>query len=49
MHRIYVIDKIQKGLESAASGKTITAEERFSSMHQNLAPSGLLIFPAGQF
>jgi predicted transcriptional regulator len=27
MYRLYVIDKVRKGQEAAAEGKTITAEE----------------------
>jgi predicted transcriptional regulator len=27
MYRVYVIDKIQKGLEAADNGKTLTIEE----------------------
>jgi hypothetical protein len=27
MYRLYVIDKVRKGQEAAADGKTITAEE----------------------
>ena len=33
MYRIYVIDKIQKGQESVASGKTITIEEIEKEIH----------------
>jgi len=33
MYRIYVIDKIQKGQEAAAEGKTITIEEIEKEVH----------------
>jgi hypothetical protein len=33
MYRIYVIDKIQKGQEAAATGKTITIEEFEKEIH----------------
>jgi predicted transcriptional regulator len=33
MYRIYVIDKIQKGQESATGGKTITIEEIEKEIH----------------
>jgi predicted transcriptional regulator len=33
MYRIYVIDKIQKGQEAAAKGKTITIEEIEKEVH----------------
>ena len=33
MYRIYVIDKIQKGREAAAEGKTITIEEIEKEVH----------------
>lgn len=33
MYRIYVIDKIQKGQEAAADGKTITIEEIEKEIH----------------
>jgi hypothetical protein len=33
MYRIYVIDKIQKGQEAAASGKTITIEDLEKEIH----------------
>ena len=33
MYRIYVIDKIQKGREAAAEGKTITIEEIEREVH----------------
>ena len=33
MYRIYVIDKIQKGQEAVASGKTITIEDLEKEIH----------------
>jgi hypothetical protein len=33
MYRIYVIDKIKKGQEAAAGGKTITIEELEKEIH----------------
>jgi len=33
MYRIYIIDKIQKGQEATASGKTITIEDLEKEIH----------------
>jgi predicted transcriptional regulator len=33
MYRIYVVDKIQKGQEAAAGGKTITIEDLEKEIH----------------